>query len=89
MLISEEGVVIRVKVEDISRLGRSTQGVKVMNVGETDRVSAIARVRAQAKRKPAPEGQQSLLEEGPAAPGADDREAEAEELVGEEFDEEE
>ncbi|MCL4078196.1 DNA gyrase subunit A [Coriobacteriia bacterium Es71-Z0120] len=89
MLISEEGVVIRVKVEDISRLGRSTQGVKVMNVGETDRVSAIARVRTQAKRKPVPEGQQSLLVEGPAAPAADDREAEAEELVGEEFDEEE
>ncbi|MDI6843197.1 MAG: DNA gyrase subunit A [Anaerosomatales bacterium] len=90
MLISEEGVVIRVKVEDISRLGRSTQGVKVMNVAETDRVSAIARVRAQAKRKPVPEGQQSLLEEGaqPSAPTGD-REAEAEELVGEEFDEEE
>ena len=44
MLISEEGVVIRVKAEDISKLGRSTQGVKVMNVSETDHVSAIARV---------------------------------------------
>lgn len=90
MLITEEGVVIRVKVADISRLGRATQGVKVMNVAESDRVSAITRVRAQAKRKPAPEGQPSLLEEeGPAGAAGDDREAEAEELVGEQFDDEE
>ncbi len=90
MLITEEGVVIRVKVADISRLGRATQGVKVMNVAESDRVSAITRVRAQAKRKQAPEGQPSLLEDaGSAEPPSDDREAEAEELVGEQFDDEE
>ena len=29
MIISTEGVVIRVKVNDISQLGRSTQGVKI------------------------------------------------------------
>jgi DNA gyrase subunit A len=51
MLISQEGVVIRVKAEDISRLGRSTQGVKVMNVGDADRVVAIARVTANKKKK--------------------------------------
>ncbi|MCL2818155.1 MAG: DNA gyrase subunit A [Actinomycetia bacterium] len=51
MLISEEGVVIRVKAADISKLGRATQGVKVMNVSETDRVSAIARVSATKKKR--------------------------------------
>jgi DNA gyrase subunit A len=50
MLISEEGVVIRVKAKDISLLGRSTQGVKVMNVAGSDRLSAIARVSG-AKKK--------------------------------------
>ena len=44
MLMSEEGITIRVKAKDISLLGRSTQGVKVMNVGDSDRVSAVARV---------------------------------------------
>jgi DNA gyrase subunit A len=93
MLISEEGVVIRVKAGDISKLGRSTQGVKVMNVAETDRVCAIARVTA-GKKKPKvrgiAEGQGSLLE-GETAPAAgaeadvDDRDLEAEELVAEEF----
>jgi len=91
MLISEEGVVIRVRAEDISQLGRSTQGVKVMNVADSDRVSAIARVSAKKKKRPAAaEGQQALLEEAvDQVPGLTDREAEAEELVSEDFSEEE
>jgi len=91
MLISEEGVVIRVKAEDISQLGRSTQGVKVMNVGESDRVSAIARVSGKKRKRPAAlEGQQALLEESlDHVPGMSEREAEAEELVSEDFDEDE
>ncbi len=99
MLISEEGVVIRVRAKDISRLGRSTQGVKVMNVSETDRVVAIARVSAGKKRtaRGVAEGQGVLLaeeEDGPpagpsceAAGSSGDREAAAEELVSEEFEE--
>jgi DNA gyrase subunit A len=91
MLISDEGVVIRVKAEDISQLGRSTQGVKVMNVSEKDRVSAIARVSGKKKKKPATvEGQQALIAEEPThLPGMTEREAEAEDLVSEDFDEEE
>jgi DNA gyrase subunit A len=91
MLISEEGVVIRVRAEDISQLGRSTQGVKVMNVAGSDRVSAIARVSAKKKKRPAAvEGQQALIEEAAdQVPGLTDREAEAEELVSEDFGEEE
>lgn len=42
MIISEEGVVVRTPVSGISELGRSTQGVRVMNVAEKDRVSAVA-----------------------------------------------
>ncbi len=91
MLISDEGVIIRVKAEDISQLGRSTQGVKVMNVGEADRVSAIARVSGKKKKKPVTvDGQQALIEEPEdRVPGMTDLEAEAEDLVSEEFDEEE
>lgn len=44
VIVSEEGILIRVKVSDISKLGRSTQGVKVMNVSESDRVTAVARM---------------------------------------------
>ncbi len=92
MLISEEGVVIRVKADDISKLGRSTQGVKVMNVSETDRVSAIARVAAgkkKAKPRGVAEGQTALLEgettDSTVGEPEVDRDLEAEELVAEEF----
>ena len=93
MLISEEGVVIRVKADDISKLGRSTQGVKVMNVAETDHVTAIARVSGGNKKK-APrgisEGQGNLLEQAPdpmmVQEVPDDlMEAETEDLMAEEF----
>ena len=51
MIVSESGSVIRVRSNDISRLGRSTQGVKVMNVSEGDRVTAVARMVAKAPHK--------------------------------------
>jgi len=44
VLISADGTVIRIPVKDISCMGRSTQGVRVMNLRKGDRVSAVARV---------------------------------------------
>ncbi|HEY4670111.1 MAG TPA: DNA gyrase subunit A, partial [Tepidiformaceae bacterium] len=45
MLVTREGIVIRTKVDDISLLGRNTQGVTVMRVGEGDQVASIAAIR--------------------------------------------
>src|SRR5690348_3369043 len=45
MLISTAGTVIRIPVEEVKRLGRSTQGVIVMRLrGDEERVSALAPV---------------------------------------------
>jgi DNA gyrase subunit A len=44
VFISTSGMVQRTSVRGISRMGRPTQGVKVMNVREDDRVSAVAPV---------------------------------------------
>ena len=44
MLISHDGTVIRTAVEGISRMGRPTQGVRLMNLRGDDTVSSIARV---------------------------------------------
>ena len=45
MLISTAGTVIRMPVEEVKRLGRSTQGVIVMRLrGDDERVSALAPV---------------------------------------------
>ena len=42
MFITEEGVVVRTAVSGVSELGRSTQGVHVMNVADKDKVTAVA-----------------------------------------------
>src|SRR3954453_5411207 len=44
MLSSQDGTVTPQKAEGISRMGRATQGVRVMNVRDGDHVSSIARV---------------------------------------------
>jgi DNA gyrase subunit A len=44
MLISNAGTVIRMPVEDVKRMGRSTQGVIVMRLREAEQVSALAPV---------------------------------------------
>lgn len=44
VLVSEQGVLIRIPVASIRRIGRSTQGVQLMNLDTNDRVSALAQV---------------------------------------------
>ena len=50
MIVSEEGVIVRTPVSGIPSLGRSTQGVSVMNVAEDDKVCALA-ITGHVKRK--------------------------------------
>lgn len=51
MIMSEEGVCVRTPVSGISELGRSTQGVCVMKVSGSDRVTAVAVTNKAKKRK--------------------------------------
>jgi DNA gyrase subunit A len=44
LFISENGMVQRTSARGISRMGRATQGVRVMNLRDDDRVSAVALV---------------------------------------------
>ena len=44
ILVSKQGILMRISAGSISRQGRSTQGVQVMNVGEGDEVASVARV---------------------------------------------
>jgi DNA gyrase subunit A len=78
MLISTGGTVIRMPVEDVKRLGRSTQGVIVMRLRGDERVSALAPVvdsdddqapdaADEAPDAAAPELKQGPLEPDPAA----------------------
>ncbi|MDO5417759.1 MAG: DNA gyrase subunit A [Lachnospiraceae bacterium] len=53
MLITNEGIIIRMAVSDISIIGRNTSGVKLMNVdADSDvRVASIAKVRESASKE--------------------------------------
>ncbi len=62
MIISEEGVVVRTPVSGISELGRSTQGVRVMNVADKDRVTAVA-ISSTGKKKRAQMGEDDGVED--------------------------
>ena len=44
MVISHDGIIIRLKVDDVSSMSRTTQGVTLMRMGEGDTVVAMARV---------------------------------------------
>lgn len=47
MLISSDGIVIRIPVDGISEQGRNTQGVGVMKVGKRDRVVSFTHIRGE------------------------------------------
>jgi DNA gyrase subunit A len=66
VFISEGGMVQRTSVKGINRYGRNSQGVKVMNVRDDDRVRAIARVVEETAADPT-----VALEDGAVPPGAD------------------
>lgn len=67
MIITEEGVVVRTPVEGVSQLGRSTQGVHIMNVADKDKVTAVAVTEGtsskKSSKKEVSENQTSLLDE--------------------------
>ncbi|MGP1441057.1 MAG: DNA gyrase subunit A [Anaerovoracaceae bacterium] len=44
MLINSDGIIIRINASDVSRLGRATQGVKIMKVAEDSNIIAIAKI---------------------------------------------
>ncbi len=45
MITNESGIVIRMKVADIRVMGRATQGVRVINLAQDDRIADVAVVR--------------------------------------------
>jgi DNA gyrase subunit A len=64
MAVSVEGVVIRMAIDDISRMGRATQGVRVMKMDSEDAVASIAQLASQ-EGLPEPEdeaGEEAVLE---------------------------
>ena len=72
MVITQQGIMIRVPVEEISCISRNTQGVRVINVEEGDRVIDMTRlVVEEADGETVGDGGEASPDEGaPAPPGA-------------------
>ena len=66
MLITNEGIIIRLKVSNISVIGRNTSGVKLMNVDSdnNEKVAGLTKVRAgsQDEEDEDPEGEKENSE---------------------------
>ena len=44
MLISSQGTLIRTPVKDISVFGRNTQGVRLVNLGDEEKLAGLERI---------------------------------------------
>ena len=88
MIISEEGVVIRTSVESISQLGRSAQGVRAMNVADSDKVCTCAIATEDKKKDGDEDDDADDFDENETADlnGADDTEVETDVDVEDEAD---
>jgi len=53
MLVSIQGMVVRVAVKGISKIGRATQGVRLINLKSTDKLTSVANVVAKAEEEDA------------------------------------
>jgi DNA gyrase subunit A len=67
MMISTGGTVIRMPVEEVKRLGRSTQGVIVMRLRGDEQVSSLALVAESEEGAPADESSETELMQSEAA----------------------
>jgi DNA gyrase subunit A len=57
ILITQEGMIIRTSVDGIREIGRSTQGVRLINLEESDKLVAIAKVVEREDEEPEGEAQ--------------------------------
>jgi DNA gyrase subunit A len=82
MLITQEGMIIRFNVAGVREVGRSAQGVRLMNIGGEDRIVAVAKLAEQDEET---ENELAKDDGGPVA--AELELASAEPIDGDEIDE--
>ena len=86
ILISTDGVIIRIAVADVNLMSRYASGVRVMRLGENDRVVTFTRAdHAEEETEPMPAGEEGGQEMLPEAADAEAEEeaAKAEEAMAE------
>ena len=56
MLITDKGIIIQIRANDVSTIGRITQGVKIMNLDGNSKIVKIAKVRDKIEGEELPDG---------------------------------
>ena len=84
MLITTEGVIIRMPCEGISVVGRITSGVKLINLTGNVTVAGVAKVREK-KEEPNAGGTEEMSENSAAEPETGDIEEEPEEVISDDI----
>lgn len=80
IVITEKGQTIRCRVSDFRVIGRATQGVRLFNIPEDDRITAVSRVEPEEEDGEVEEGGDDLLAGGEEqAPEGDNEAPQAEE----------
>lgn len=51
LMISRNGIIIRFRVNEVRSIGRSTQGVRLMNLGSSDELASLERIRTPRRRR--------------------------------------
>ncbi len=74
MVLSNQGNLVRLRVMDISRIGRNTQGVRLINLTADQRLVGVARVEEDNGRLAADIPEQDLLDDDETAFLSDDEE---------------
>jgi DNA gyrase subunit A len=77
MIITENGIMIRTRVDEISRMGRNTQGVRVINLKNDDSIADVTRVGAAEKTNEEEADEESDEADGDAAEAATNGEMDA------------
>ena len=83
MLINSKGTIIRIAAKDISRLGRATQGVKIMRVGDDIEIISMSKVINEEERAEMAEQAQKQRQKKKAAKRAAEAKAEKEKTKAE------
>ncbi|MBF0157341.1 MAG: hypothetical protein HQL57_09185, partial [Magnetococcales bacterium] len=69
MLITDQGMVLRTGVDAIRQTGRNTQGVRVLQVAEGERVASVARIAEAEDGGGVAPGEEGLVGDGSAGAG--------------------
>ena len=63
MLITDSGIIIRIPIDQISQLGRVTQGTRLINLKENQRVSSISLIKNEVSRETLENENNEIIEE--------------------------